>query len=61
MDKEFTLNHHIGITHVIKIHNKILEVEHLNITVQTTEETQPDPPDIDNTKNTELQLNHINC
>ena len=29
-DKETTLNHHIGITHVIKIHNKIIEVVHLN-------------------------------
>ena len=31
IDKETTLNHHIGITHVIKIHNKIIEVVHLNI------------------------------
>ena len=30
-DKETTLNHHIGITHVIKIHNKIIAVKHLNI------------------------------
>ena len=30
-DKKTTLNHHIGITHVIKIHNKIIEVAHLNI------------------------------
>ena len=30
-DKETTLNHHIGITHVIRIHNKIIEVVHLNI------------------------------
>ena len=30
-DKETTLNHHIGIKHVIKIHNKIIEVVHLNI------------------------------
>ena len=30
-DKETTLNHHIGITHVIKIHNKVIEVLHLNI------------------------------
>ena len=30
-DKETTLNHHIGITHVIKIHKKIIEVVHLNI------------------------------
>ena len=30
-DKETTLNHQIGITHVIKIHNKIIEVVHLNI------------------------------
>ena len=29
--------------------------------VQSTEETQPDPPGIDNNKSTELQLNHINC
>ena len=29
--------------------------------VQTTEETISDPPGIDSTKNTELQLNHINC
>ena len=30
-DKETTLSHQIGITHVIKIHNKIIEVLHLNI------------------------------
>ena len=30
-DKETTLNPHIGTTHVIKIHNKIIEVIHLNI------------------------------
>ena len=29
--------------------------------VQTTEETTSDPPGIDNTESTELQLNHINC
>ena len=29
--------------------------------VQTTEGTTSDPPDIDNTTSTELQLNHINC
>ena len=31
------------------------------IQVQTTEETTSDPPGIDNTESTELQLNHINC
>ena len=31
IDKETTLSHHIGITHVIKIHKKIIEVVHLNI------------------------------
>ena len=30
-DKGTTLNHHIGITHIIKIHNKIIGVVHLNI------------------------------
>ena len=30
-DKGTTLNHHEGITHVIKIHNKIIGVVHLNI------------------------------
>ena len=30
-DKETTLSHHIGITHVIKFNNKIIEVVHLNI------------------------------
>ena len=30
-DNETTLSHHIGITHVIKIHNKIIGVVHLNI------------------------------
>ena len=30
-DKETTLNHHIGIKHVIKDHTKIIEVIHLNI------------------------------
>ena len=29
--------------------------------VQTTEETNSDPPGIDKTETTELQLNHINC
>ena len=29
--------------------------------VQATEETTSDPPGIDNTESTELQLNHINC
>ena len=29
--------------------------------VQTTEETNLDPPGIDNIEKTELQLNHINC
>ena len=29
--------------------------------VQTTEEINSDPPGIDNTETTELQLNHINC
>ena len=30
-DKETNVNHHIRITHVIKIHNKITGVVHLNI------------------------------
>ena len=29
--------------------------------VQTTDETNSDPPGIENTETTELQLNHINC
>ena len=29
--------------------------------VQTTGETQPDPPGIYNNESTEIQLNHINC
>ena len=29
--------------------------------VQTTEETNSDPPGIDSPENTELQSNHINC
>ena len=29
--------------------------------VQSTEETNSDPPGIDNTESTELKLNHINC
>ena len=29
-DKETTLSHLIGITHIIKIHNKIIGVVHLN-------------------------------
>ena len=57
-DKETILNHHIEITHVIRIHNKIIEVVHLNIRgknqVQTTEENQPDPPGFDNNESTEL-------
>ena len=32
-----------------------------NNQVQTTEETNSDPPGIDDTESTELQLNHINC
>ena len=31
LDKEGTLSHHIGVTHVIKINNKIIGVVHLNI------------------------------
>ena len=31
IDKGTTLNNHIGITHVIKIHNKTIGVVHLNI------------------------------
>ena len=31
IDKETTLSHHIGITHVIKIHHKIIGVVHPNI------------------------------
>ena len=31
IDKGTTLNHHIGITHVIKIHHKFIRVVHLNI------------------------------
>ena len=31
IDRETSLSHHIGITHVIKIHNKIRGVVHLNI------------------------------
>ena len=31
IDKRTTLNHHIGITHVIKIHNKIIGVVQINI------------------------------
>ena len=30
-DKKTTFNRHIGITHVIKFHNKIIGVMHLNI------------------------------
>ena len=30
-DKKTTLNHHIGITHVIKVHNKIIGLVQLNI------------------------------
>ena len=30
-DKEITLNHHIGITHVVKILNKNIEVVHVKI------------------------------
>ena len=33
IDKETTLSHHIGITHVIKIHKKIKGVVHLNIKI----------------------------
>ena len=29
--------------------------------IQSTEETQSDPPGIDNTEISKLQLNHINC
>ena len=31
IDKGMTLNHHIQITHVIKIHHKTIRVLHLNI------------------------------
>ena len=29
--------------------------------MQSTESTQPDPPGIDNTENSELLLSHIHC
>ena len=46
-DRETTLNHYIGITHVIKIHNNIRSStpkhqRQIN-QVQTTGETQPNP------------------
>ena len=28
---------------------------------QTTKETSPEPPDLDKTKTSEIQLNHIHC
>ena len=29
--------------------------------LQTTKETSPEPPDMDKTKTSEIQLNHIHC
>ena len=39
--KETTLNHHIRITHVIKIQNKIIEVVHLDIKGKSIKYKQP--------------------
>ena len=62
-DNEITLSQHIGITHVIEIHKKNLEVVHLNIKDKKSDSSNrrnsTRPPGIDNNKSTELQLNHI--
>ena len=65
IDIETTLSHHIGITHVIKNHNKTIGVEHLNIKGKQIRYKQRkkfnQTPGIDNNGSTELQLIHINC
>ena len=68
IDKKIIFSHHIGIIHKIKTQNKTINVAHLNITdnlninqLQSTVETQSDPPGIDNKDSLEIQLNHINC
>ena len=60
-DKETTLNHHIGITHVLKIYNKNIEVVHLNIKCKSIEYQQlkklnQTPTGTDITESTELQI-----
>ena len=40
-DKEITLYHHIGITHVIKIHSKIIGVIHLDKQLKKLNQTPP--------------------
>ena len=61
IDRETTLNHLIEIKHVIQILKTNKEAKHQRQInqVQTTEETNSDPPGIDNTKTAEKQLNHI--
>ena len=64
-DKETTLNHHIGITHLIKIHNKNIGVIHSNIKDKSIKYNQlkklKQTPGVDNHESIELQLNNINC
>ena len=53
------LCHHIEIIPNNQSHKiKATEVVHR---IQSTEEIHPDPPNIDNTENLELQLNWIHC
>ena len=66
IDKETTLNHLKEITHVVQIlknkyrSNRPIHQRQVN-QVQTTGQKNSDPPGIDNTETTELQLNHVNC
>ena len=66
IDKEVVSSHHIEKIYYIKTHNKTIEVAQLKHQrqinqVQSTEETQSDPTDIDNTENSKLLLTRINC
>ena len=66
IEKEIILSHHTEITNNIQFHKKNYRSStpkhqrQMN-QVQATEKTQSDPPAIDNTKNSELHLNHIYC
>ena len=65
IDKETTLSHHRKSTRYQSsqqnYRSSTPEHQRQINQVQATQETQSDPPGIDNKETTELQLNHINC
>ena len=64
-DTEIIPSHHIGIIAVTPILNIDTEVTHQSIKEKSIKYKQKkknsDPPSIDETENSKLQLNHINC